>query len=189
MVGGNSPQVGNVARTHCANRTRESQKFFRTALSPVGGSSERAPRSFDTQGLFAEVKAIADTGFLVAFLNRRDMYHPWAFELAQRVREPLLTCDAVLAEAAFHVGSTALVLALVRDGLVLPSLNVVDHIVRLAELASRYADRAPDLADLCLIRLSELHPKHPVVTTDVNDFRIYRRGRREAIPLIHPPAS
>jgi hypothetical protein len=28
-----------------------------------------------------------------------------------------------------------------------------------------------------------------VITTDLGDFRVYRRGRREAIPLIHPPAS
>jgi hypothetical protein len=68
-----------------------------------------------------------------------------------------------------------------------PAFLAADHIPRLTELAVRYADRAPDLADLCLIRLSELHPKHPVITTDLADFRIYRRGRREAIPLIHPP--
>jgi hypothetical protein len=43
------------------------------------------------------------------------------------------------------------------------------------------------LADLCLIRLSELHPRYPLSTTDVADFRVYRRGRREAIPLIYPP--
>ena len=54
------------------------------------------------------------------------------------------------------------------------------------ELALRYVDRRPDLADLCLIRLSELHPKHSVITTDLMDFRVYRRGRRETIPLIHP---
>ena len=48
---------------------------------------------------------------------------------------------------------------------------------RLAELAARYADRKPDLADLCLIRLSELHPRYPVITTDLAGFRVYRRGR------------
>jgi hypothetical protein len=62
-----------------------------------------------------------------------------------------------------------------------------EHVSRLAELAARYADRKPDLADLCLIRLSELHPRRPVITTDLADFRVYRRGRREAIPLIYPP--
>ena len=78
--------------------------------------------------------------------------------------------------------------AFVRDGLVRPIFHVEEHISRLAELASRYADRKPDLADLCVIRLSELYPKHPVITVDT-DFRIYRRGRREAIPLIHPWAG
>jgi predicted nucleic acid-binding protein len=134
------------------------------------------------------VKAIADTGFLVAFGNRRDRYHAWALELANRITEPLLTCEPVLAETAFHLGSSALVLEYVHEGLVQPTLIIADHMTRLTELATRYADRKPDLADLCLIRLSELHPKHSVITTDLADFRIYRRGRREAIPLIHPPA-
>jgi predicted nucleic acid-binding protein len=132
------------------------------------------------------MKAIADTGFLVAFGNRNDYHHKWAVELAQGVTEPLLTCEAVLAETAFHLNSSVLALAFVRDGLVRPALALGDHLARIAELAARYADRQPDLADLCLIRLSELHPRYPVITTDVADFRIYRRGRREVIPLICP---
>jgi len=133
------------------------------------------------------MKGIADTGFLVAYGNRNDYHHGWAFEIARSVTEPLLSCEAVLAETAFHLGNSALVLAMVRDGLVRPALVLSEHVPRLSELAARYADRAPDLADLCLIRLSELHPRYPVITTDVADFRIYRRGRRDAIPLIHPP--
>jgi uncharacterized protein len=133
------------------------------------------------------VKAIADTGFLVAFGNRDDQYHTWAVQLAQQVTEPLLTCEAVLAEAAFRLGDALLVIDFVRTGLVQPSFAVVDHTLRLAELAKKYNDRRPDMADLCLIRLSELHPKHPVITTDLRDFRVYRRNQREAIPLIHPP--
>lgn len=134
------------------------------------------------------MKAIADTGFLVAFGNRRDSHHQWALELARQVTEPLLTCDAVLAETCFHLASAATVLAFVSDGLVRPAFDVADHLSRLAELAKRYSDRRPDLADLCLIRMSELHPKYPVITTDVADFRIYKRGRREVIPLIQPLA-
>jgi len=134
------------------------------------------------------VKAIADTGFLVAFANQKDQHHAWARKLAERVTEPLLTCDAVLAETAFHLESSSVALAFVTKGLVMPAFVLGDHLARLSELAERYADRKPDLADLCLIRLSELNPRHPVITTDLNDFRIYRRGRREAIPLIYPPA-
>jgi hypothetical protein len=133
------------------------------------------------------MKAIADTGFLVAFGNRNDYHHKWAVGIAERVTEPLLTCEACLAETAFHLGGSALVLAFLRDGLARSALVLTEHVSRLAELAARYADRKPDLADLCLIRLSELHPKYPVITTDLADFRVYRRGRREVIPLIHPP--
>ena len=133
------------------------------------------------------MKAIADTGFLVAFGNRRDKHHTWALEIARQVSEPLLTCEAVLAEAAFHLGSAQLVFAFIRDGLVRPAFELAGQTLRLTELAARYSDRSPDLADICLIRMSELHPRHPVITTDVNDFRVYRRGRREAIPLICPP--
>ena len=135
------------------------------------------------------MRAIADTGFLVAFGNRRDRYHDWAVEIAERITEPLLTCDAVLAEAAFHLGNAGLVISFVQEGLVRPAFLLADHIAQIKELASRYADRSRDLADLCLIRLSELHPKHPVITTDVTDFSVYRKGRREAIPLIHPPRT
>jgi len=135
------------------------------------------------------VKAIADTGFLVAFGNRRDRHHKWAVEIARRVVEPLLTCDAVLAETAFHLGDASLVLAFVDQGLVRPTFVLADRLQRIGALAKRYADRSPDLADLCLIRLSEMHPKYPVITTDLRDFRVYRRGSREAIPLIYPPAE
>lgn len=133
------------------------------------------------------MKAIADTGFLVAFANRTDQYHDWAVEIARQVTAPLLTCEAVLAETAFHLSSTYLVMAFVREGLVRPAFDLLENLGRLSDLADRYRDRQPDLADICLIRLSELHTHLPVITTDVTDFRVYRRGRREVIPLIHPP--
>ncbi len=132
------------------------------------------------------MRAIADSGFLVAFGNRNDFHHAWAVEVAKRVDEPLLTCEAVLAEAAHQLGSAATVLDFIHEGLVRIAFTAAEHIPRLSELAARYKDRKPDLADLCLIRMSELHPTHDLITTDLNDFRVYRRGRRETIPLIHP---
>jgi predicted nucleic acid-binding protein len=134
------------------------------------------------------VNGIADTGLLVAFANRDDDHHDWAVRIAASVTEPLLTCEPVLAETAFHLRDSALVLAMVTDRFVSIAFNCLDHLPHLAALAKRYADRHPDLADLCLIRMSELYPRHPVITTDREDFRIYRRNKREAIPLICPPA-
>ena len=133
------------------------------------------------------MKGIADTGFLVAFANRNDQHHDWAVSVAARVTEPLLTCEAVLAETAFHLRNVFLVLALVRDKLITLAFDCQDHLPQLVALASRYGDRQPDLADLCLIRMSELYPRHSVITVDYADFRIYRRNKRESIPLICPP--
>lgn len=133
------------------------------------------------------MKGIADTGFLVAFARANDVHHDWAVAVASRVSEPLLTCEAVLAETAFHLRSVPLVLAMLGDGLIVVAFECSEHLPRLAELAKAYADREPDLADLCLIRMSELHPRHSVVTVDREDFRVYRRNKREAIPLICPP--
>lgn len=131
---------------------------------------------------------IADTGFLVAFANRRDRYFPWAHALAENVHDPLLTCEAVLAETAFHLRNSALVLRLLETGLVRLAFDLENHRQEVAELARRYADRQPDLADLCLIRMSELNPGLPVITVD-GDFMHYRRNRREIIPTVMPPKS
>ncbi len=135
------------------------------------------------------MKGIADTGFLVAFANRDDAHHDWAVGLATRITDPLLTCEAVLAETAFHLQNAAVTLAMISEGLVTISFACADHLPQLVALAKRFADRKPDLADLCLIRMSELHPRHSVITVDREDFRIYRRNKRETIPLMCPPTT
>jgi len=133
------------------------------------------------------VKGIADTGFLVAFANANDKHHSWAVQLATGITEPLLTCEAVLAETAFHLESSPVALAMVNDGLVALAFDCREHLVQLSRLADRYADRKPDLADLCLVRMSELFPKYSVITIDRTDFRVYRRNKRETIPILCPP--
>ncbi|MCW1886218.1 hypothetical protein OKA04_15885 [Luteolibacter flavescens] len=133
------------------------------------------------------MKGIADTGLLVAFANRSDAYHSWAVGIAEQVTEPLLTCEAVLAETAFHLRSVSITLEMIADGLITLAFDCGSNLQRLEELAKSYSDLRPDLADLCLIRMSELYPRHSVITVDRTDFSIYRRNTREAIPLICPP--
>lgn len=132
------------------------------------------------------MNAIADTGLLVALGREKDQYHDWAVEIAQQITWPALTCEAVLAETAFHLQSSEQVLAMVKENVISIAFDCASHLHHLEGLAARYADRKPDLADLCLIRMSELYPRHTVITVD-EDFRIYRRNKREAIPLLTPP--
>jgi uncharacterized protein len=135
------------------------------------------------------MKAIADTGFVVAFGNRNDRHHAWALDLAGMITEPLLTCEPVLAEAAFHLGSSDYVLSLVQDDMLRVAFDCSRNLEQLKDLARRYQNRSPDLADLCLIRMSELFPRHTVITLDESDFRIYRRNKREVIPTLCPPRA
>jgi uncharacterized protein len=117
------------------------------------------------------MKGIADTGFIVAFARRNDQHHQWALDIAKTITEPLLTCEAVLAESAFHLESSAYVLSLLQDEMLRVAFDCARNLEQLRELARRYEDHKPDLADLCLIRMSELYPRHPVITVDESDFR------------------
>jgi len=133
------------------------------------------------------VNAIVDTGFLVALLEVHDTHHLWAVGLAETITWPALTCESVLSETAFHVRSSALPLEMLLNGMVRLAFDLTAQREHLYALAKRYADRHPDLPDLCLIRMSELHPRHTTITVDEEDFRFYRRNKREAIPLLYPP--
>jgi predicted nucleic acid-binding protein len=133
------------------------------------------------------MNVIADTGFLVALIGTRDQFRDWALEVAKRITWPVLTCEAVLAETAFHLQSSERVVGMLRDDLVRVAFDCASQREQLYDLATRYEDRHPDLADLCLIRMSELYPRHTVITVDEDDFRVYRRNKREAIPLLCPP--
>ena len=132
------------------------------------------------------MNVLADTGLLVALGRKADRYHEWALEIAEQITWPVLTCEAVLAETAFHLNSSVQVLGMLKDNVARVAFDCTSQLEHLRDLALRYADRHPDLADLCLVRMSELYPRHTVVTVD-NDFRVYRRNKREAIPLLTPP--
>ena len=106
--------------------------------------------------------------------------------------EPLLTCEAVVAEACFLLQRgkipASLIFRMMERG-VLKALFDTDREARsLRTLIERYADVPMSLADACLVRMSELIPKAQVWTTD-SHFTIYRRDRRSIIPLISPRFS
>lgn len=135
------------------------------------------------------MNAIADTGLIVAYGNRTDFHHHWALDVIASMTTPLLTCEAVISESAYHLRSVSYVLSFIESGMLRVAFDCAANVSALSRLAVRYSDCDPDLADLCLIRMSELHPRHVVITTDESDFRVYRRNAREAIPLLCPPRA
>jgi hypothetical protein len=59
------------------------------------------------------------------------------------------------------------VLMMLEERLVDLAFDCREHLEHLTALGRRYANRRPDLADLCLIRMSELYPRYSVVTAPI----------------------
>lgn len=134
-------------------------------------------------------EAIADTGALVALLDQSDYHHEWAIECFKTLRAPVITCEAVLAEVWHLLGaappSRKTLAKLHRDGIIQLPFDFEAQAVSIWQLLEKYADIPMDLADACVVRLSELFVDRVVWTVD-SDFKFYRRNKRAAIPLIAP---
>jgi predicted nucleic acid-binding protein len=131
------------------------------------------------------VITITDTGPLVAVVNPRDTYHLWAVETLKTLSGPLITCEAVLAEAAHLTGAPQRIAEMVADGSLQIRFRLDEQAQAVAALLGRYGSRM-DLADACIVRMSELNPHSRVFTLDRRDFSVYRRNGRGLIPLLAP---
>lgn len=134
---------------------------------------------------------LVDTGPIVALLDRRDNHHEWAKREITGLRDPLLTCEAVISEVFFLLsrvrGGTATFAGLLRDGLVRvsPNFSYASQQSRVLNYLERYANVPMSFADACLVRMSEIDRDCLIFTTD-HDFLTYRRNRRQMIRLISP---
>ena len=132
------------------------------------------------------MKPIADTGVIVALLAADDPSHAWAAEAFRRY-SPFYTCDAVLAEACSFFPTAKPVLTLVARRDLILEFDIAVEMPRVLALVTKYADQLMDLADACLVRMSELFTRCKVWTVDHADFTAYRRHGRQAIACEFPP--
>src|SRR5206468_4061204 len=97
----------------------------------------------------------------VAFLANEATHGKWVRDQWRRAPPPMLTCEAVLTEAAFLLkregADTDPLFALLDRGVIRIGLRVEDEHADLRTLMRRYRNRPMSLADACLVRLSELH--------------------------------
>ena len=132
---------------------------------------------------------LVDTGPLVAYLSEKEEHHEWAVDQFKHFAAPLLTCEAVLTEAAHIVRRYGFdpshVMGLVESGTVAVRFNLGTEAGALKQLLQQYQDTPMDLADACLVRMAEVYPSSRVLTLD-RDFLVYRKERREMIPVIMP---
>lgn len=130
---------------------------------------------------------IADTGFLVAYWSRSDQHHAWARSLT--VTPPLITCAPVLTEAAYLLGREEPLLQMLKDGDMISAFDLDANAGRLMQWLEKYADAEPGLADACVVRLAELHPRAEILTTDRRDFALYRTLAGRPLKCVFPPVD
>ena len=134
-------------------------------------------------------RVILDTGPLMAFINGRDKYHKWATLQWAQIEPPLLTCEAVLSEACFLLGSLdggqTSILELLKRRVLHTPFRMIEHINQIAWLLQKYSNVPISLADACLVRMTEVYAESLVLTIDT-DFSIYRKNKRHVIPILSP---
>jgi predicted nucleic acid-binding protein len=132
---------------------------------------------------------VLDTGPLVAFLNRKDNFHQWALTQWGQIEPPMHTCEAVISEACFLLGSTATgadsVMQMLERNVISVPFRLDDNLHPVKKLLAKYRSIPMSLADACLVRMSELNPNSQVFTLD-SDFNLYRKHGRRVIPIIMP---
>ena len=137
----------------------------------------------------AATRVLADTGPLVAYLNRRDRHHAWAVRCWKALSDPLWTCEAVVSEVVFLLQSSGAgldpMLQLIERDIVRLDFAIEDQRADIFRLLRKYRDRPMSVADACLVRMAELADQSQVFTTD-RDFLVYRRKGRHTIPLLSP---
>lgn len=132
---------------------------------------------------------VVDTGPIVASLDADEAHHAWTIAKLNELRPPLLTCEAVLTEAAFllaHAGADpSLVTTLVARGFLTVVQLFDDDADAIGRLLRRYHNVPMSLADACLVRIVERIDNASVFTLD-SDFHIYRQKGRRLIPVVIP---
>ncbi len=133
-----------------------------------------------------KVKKIADAGLVIAALDERDAHHDWAAGLLSRESPPWLVCEPVLAEIAASVGTPEPVLEMLQVGDLELAFDLSENRAEVFALVRKNRDQEMDLADACVVRMSELHDDSVVYTVDRKDFSVYRRHGRRPVRCIFP---
>jgi uncharacterized protein len=134
------------------------------------------------------VSALADTGALLAYLDRADGWHARCLEAFVQCRLPMATSTAVLTELFHLVGDQPreqdLAWRFIRSGAV-TILPLSDRDVpEIDALMKKYRDRPMDFADATLVHLAQRESISTVFTVDHDDFETYRIGGRKRFRVL-----
>ena len=131
--------------------------------------------------------ALLDTGCIVALLDRSEQHHRHCAAVVAGLTAPLLTCEAVIAEACYLLrgvaGAAEAVLQNVGRGVFLLPYHLRENAASVIKLLKKYADVPMDFADACLVDMATVYRTGRILTLD-RDFLVYRWGRNRPFDLL-----
>jgi len=132
---------------------------------------------------------IADTGFVVALLNRLDTRHSEVTTIYTQ-QEQILLPQTVLAEVAYLLGRNAggrTVIAFLQ-GLPASRFRLValtdQDIKRVAEILADYLDSRIDFVDASVMAVAERYCSTKILTLDQRDFRLFRPKHCDSFEIL-----
>lgn len=135
------------------------------------------------------MNAIADTGFVIATINRADSYHKRCVEELTAFQEIYLP-QTTLNEVAFMIGRKGGNLAvwqfishLPQSSYTVLPIEPVD-LARTAELLKQYADSRLDFVDASIVAIAERLKIAHILTLDYRDFGIVRPRHCDYLTLL-----
>jgi predicted nucleic acid-binding protein len=134
------------------------------------------------------VRALADTGALLAYLDAADRWHQRCRLAFKECRLPLTTSSAVLTELFHLVGDGPRELDItwkfVRSGAITIAPITDRDLPDLETLMRKYRDRPMDYADATIVHLAQRESIFSVFTIDNDDFETYRVAGRKRLRLL-----
>lgn len=133
---------------------------------------------------------LLDTGPIVAMLDRSERHHKECVASVEALQAPLVTCEAVIAEACFLLrnlkGAAEAVLENVEQGIFLVPYHIAGRASKVSRLIKKYSDVPMDFADACLVDMAGELSSGQILTLD-SDFRFFRWGRNRTFEMLIEP--
>jgi uncharacterized protein len=133
--------------------------------------------------------SIADTGFIVALIDRQDPHHQEVKTVYPQQKQ-ILVPQSVLAEVAYLLGCHAGVSAVIQflrslktSRFELMALTEED-IARIGDILEAYRDSRVDFVDASVMAIAERLNLKMILTLDRRDFSLYRPQHCTAFTLL-----
>jgi len=132
---------------------------------------------------------VADTGFIVALLNKADRMHPAVTKIYLQQKQILLP-QTVLTEVAYLTGREAGIGAVVAflKGIAASRFQLIslteEDLLRAAEILEEYKDSRVDFVDATVMAVSERFGSKKILTLDQRDFRLFRPRHCDSFEIL-----